>query len=158
VDYAFHAEQLMISAKACLTITVGLVAVLFSGRVAYGQQRPCNEAEARRAEAEAETPRTWDALYRSYKLYRHCGDGAIGEGYSESVARILVDHWETLPQLARLAKEDIEFRRFVMRHVDATLTIEDVEKIRSNAKTKCPTGLRGVCTDLAKQADSGLQE
>ena len=45
-----------------------------------------------------------------------------------------------------------------MRHVDATLTIEDVDKIRSNAKTKCPTGLRGVWTDLAKQADSGLKE
>ncbi len=158
LNYALQAEQLlMTSAQKGLAITLGLVITLFSGPLGYGQQRACTGAEARRAEAEAVTLRTWDALYRSYKLYRQCDDGAIAEGYSESVARILVDHWDTLPQLAHLAKEDAEFRRFVMGHVDATLTIEDVEKIRRNAKTKCPTGLRGVCTDLAKQADSELK-
>jgi hypothetical protein len=140
------------------SIAAGLVVALFSGQFGYGQQRTCTGAEARRAEAEAVTLRAWNALYRSYKLYPQCDDGAIGEGYSESIARILVDHWDTLPQLARLAKEDAEFRRFVMGHVDATLTIGDVKKIRMNAKTKCPTGLRDVCTDLAKQAHSGLKQ
>ncbi len=70
----------MISAKAGVAITLGLVVTLFSGRVGYGKQRTCTEAEARRAEIEAETPRAWEVLYRSYKLYRQCDDGAIGEG------------------------------------------------------------------------------
>jgi hypothetical protein len=102
--------------------------------------------------------RSWEELYRSYRLYRRCDDGAIGEGYSESVARILVAHWNTLAQLARLAKKDAEFQTFVMGHVDATLNMDDVEIIKRNAKTKCPTGLRAFCNDLAKQADSALKE
>jgi hypothetical protein len=101
---------------------------------------------------------SWDALYRSYRSYRQCDDGAIGEGYSESVARILVDHWITLSQLARLARNDAQFRAFVIGHVDATLNMDDLEKIRKNAKAQCPTGLRSMCNDLAKQADFALKE
>jgi hypothetical protein len=150
LNYALQAEQmLMTKGQKGFAITLGLVITLFSGQFGYGQQRTCTGAEARRAEAEAVTLRAWDGLYRSYKLYRQCDDGAIAEGYSESVARILVDHWDTLPQLARLAKEDAEFRRFVMGHVDATLNTDDIAKIRTHAKTKCPAGLRAICTDLA---------
>jgi hypothetical protein len=86
-------------------------------------------------------------------LYRQCDDGAIGEGYSESVARILVDHWMTLPRLAQLARKDDEFRRFVLKHVDETLNHEDVESIRANAENVCPTRLRHLCDDLMKQAE-----
>ena len=147
----------MISTKERIAITLGLIVTLFSGHVGYAQQRPCNDVEARRA-LDAGMLRSWDALYRSYKLYRQCDDGAIGEGYSESVARILVDHWNTLPRLAHLAEKDAEFRAFVMKHVDATLNMDDVEKIKKSAKTQCPTGLRTVCNDLTKQADSALKE
>jgi len=79
-------------------------------------------------------------------------------GYSESVARILSDHWNTLPELARLARKDSQFRAFVIGHVDATLTMDDVRKIRKNAQTQCPMGLRTVCNDLAKPADAALKE
>jgi hypothetical protein len=84
--------------------------------------------------------------------------GCIAEGYSESLARNLVDHWNTLPRLADLAKKDAEFRAFVMEHVDATLNKDDVEKIKNSAKTQCPTGLRVICNDLEKQADSALRD
>jgi hypothetical protein len=60
--------------------------------------------------------------------------------------------------MARLTEQDAEFRAFVMKHVDATLNMDDVEKIRKGAKTRCPTGLLTVCNDLAKQADSALKE
>jgi hypothetical protein len=69
--------------------------------------------EMRRAEAEAAELRSWDALYRSYKLYGRCNNVDAAEGFSESVARILVDHWATLPRLAKLADSDAAFRRFV---------------------------------------------
>jgi hypothetical protein len=98
------------------------------------------------------------ALHGSYSLYRQCDDGAIAEGYSESVARILVDHWTTLPQLERVAANDIEFRAFVMKHVDATLSTDDLAKIRKNAQAHCPKGLRAICNDLANHANSALRE
>ncbi len=121
------------------------------------QQHSCTQNQAQRAEAEAVMLRSWDALYRSYKTYGHCDDGAIAEGYSESVARILVDHWDTLPTLADLAEKD-EFRRFVIRHVDSTLDLNDLKKIRKNAKTRCPSGLGPFCADLIKNTDIAIQE
>jgi hypothetical protein len=141
-----------------IAATLALIITVFSVQVGHAQHRPCTEVEGRRALDEAVMLRSWDALYRSYKSYRQCDDGTIGEGYSESVARILVDHWNTLPRLARLGRNDAEFRAFVIGHVDVTLNMDDVQKIRKNAKAQCPTGLRTVCTDLAKQADSALKE
>src|SRR4030088_1937887 len=135
----------MMSPSRCLAI----VALALSVSSAFAQQTRCSDSEAQRAETVAEMLRSWDALYRSYKLFRQCDDGSIGEGYSESVARILVDHWNTLSQLSHLAKKDAEFRAFVMKHVDATLNMEDVEKIKQNANTRCPIGLLMVCGDLA---------
>jgi len=148
----------MTSAKKGTIVVLGLIVTMFSAPVGSAQKRPCTEVAGRRALDEAVMLRSWDTLYSSYKSYRQCDDGAIGEGYSESVARILVDHWNTLQQLARLAKNDAEFRAFVMKHVDATLNMDDVERIRKNSKAQCPTGLRSVCDDLAKQADSVLKE
>jgi hypothetical protein len=123
-----------------------------------GHQRACNAAEAQKAEAEADTLRSWDALYKSYKRYQHCDDGAIAEGYSESVARILVDHWNTLPKLGSISKDDASFSRFVLSHVDATLDPTDVEKIMANATSRCPPGLHVTCVDLGKKAKFALGE
>jgi hypothetical protein len=144
--------------KPRISVAIVLIATMFSQYVGYAQQLHCTDVEGRRAETEAGGLRTWNSLYRSFRLYRQCDDGAIGEGYSESVARILVDHWNTLPQLDRLATKDDEFRRFVMRHVDATLNAGDLEKISKNAKMRCRTGLLAICNDLTKEADSALKE
>jgi hypothetical protein len=120
----------------------------------YAEDHRCSMIEAQHAEAEADTLRTWSALYNSYKKYRQCDDGAIAEGYSESVARILVDHWDTLPTLVQLVKQTIGFQQFVVKHVDETLNASDLKQIAANAATRCPTGLRGLCKDLQKRADA----
>jgi hypothetical protein len=138
--------------------TIGLIVTLLFAQHGYAEKHPCTEGEGRAALDEAVTLRSWDALYKSYKSYRQCDDGAIGEGYSESVARILVDHWNTLPRLAQLADKDAEFRAFAMQHVDVTLNVDDVEKVKTSAKARCPSGLRTLCSDLAKQADSALKQ
>jgi hypothetical protein len=140
------------------TLILFLVVGMFPVHFAYAQKHACTEGEGRHALNEAATLRSWDALYRSYKSHRQCDDGGVGEGYSESIARILVDQWNTLPQFTRLAKIHTEFRAFVIRHVDATLNTDDVKKIRKKAETQCPTGLRSFCIDLAKQANSALRE
>ncbi len=134
------------------------VALVLLAGVGYAQPRPCSTRESQRAEMEAGTLRSWDALYKSHRLYRQCDDGAIAEGYSESVARILVDHWGTLPRLAYLATKDRTFQHFVLRHVDATLDMKDVEKIRTKVKTQCPMDLRVLCDALGKRAEAALKE
>ena len=113
----------------------------------------CSDTEAQRAESEAVMLRSWDDLYGSYKRYKHCDDGAIAEGYSESVARILVDHWNTLSRLADITRKDTDFRRFVLKHIDETVNLEDIKNIRANAEKRCPSGLRDLCRDIRKQAE-----
>src|SRR5258707_254492 len=122
------------------------------------QQRECTQTEARRAESESDTLRNWDALHNSYKRYGHCDDGAIAEGYSESVARILVDHWTTLSRLSPLASADPKFLKFVLRHLNTTLNPDDIKKVRANTITHCPSGLHTLCVDQSRQAQSALKE
>lgn len=131
---------------------------LLSGQAARAQVQPCTTVKAQRASDKADTLRSWDALHSSYKEFRNCDDGAIAEGYSESVARILADHWSTLRRFAQLAHTDPPFRAFVIRHIDATLNMDDVEKIKKAALTKCPTGLQTACSDIAKQTDFALKD
>jgi len=130
---------------------------VFPASIACAQQHPCTDAEAKRADTDLDTLGSWDALYRWYKLYRQCDDGGLAEGYSESVVRILADHWNTLPRLVTLSRRDPRFRRFVLGHVDATTNPDDLRKIRINASTQCPPRLGAICADLAKQADAALK-
>ena len=85
-------------------------------------------------------------------------DGAAAEGYSESVARILADHWESLRQFSRLTENEKGFRAFVLRHLDATLNMEDVRAIHANSMQHCPADLRNLCKDLRKSADAAIKE
>lgn len=137
--------------------SVVLVLILSAWCPLHAQNAPCTEAQGGRAEAEADGLRTWDALYKSYELYRSCDDGAIAEGYSESVARILVDHWNTLPRLADLGKKSSEFRQFVLKHIDATDDPSDLQRISQNAAKQCPTQLRTLCADLKTTASAALK-
>lgn len=141
-------------AISVITCVIGTL----SPRAVRAQNHPCTTAEGRAALDEAVMLRSWDALYHSYTKYRQCDDGAIAEGYSESVARILVDHWSTLPRFAELGDEKPAFRAFVFKHLDATLNTDDLEKIKKNATARCTATLREACKDLTKEVDRALNE
>jgi hypothetical protein len=124
--------------------------ILALGGAGSAQQRQCPTIMP--------TLRAWDELYKSFELFQNCDDGAIAEGYSESVARILVDRWSTLPRFSFLGTKNVAFRKFVLKHVDASLDTRDLQTIKEKATTQCPDGLRSVCHDLRKQADAALKE
>jgi hypothetical protein len=135
------------------------VVLLFSSflGISLAQEKSCPEADIKRIEIEAVTLRTWDALYNSYRTYKNCNDNAeADEGYSESIARILADHWSTLPRLAQLIDKDKSFARFV--GLDATMDMRDVAKIRQNAITRCPVGLTKLCAKLKMDAEEAIAE
>jgi hypothetical protein len=139
-------------------LVLHLAVVLSACGFGYAQKPACPLSDEKQAMTEADTLRTWDVLYKSYTLYQKCDDGATAEGYGESVARVLVDHWNTLSQFAELVKKDPAFLRFVLRHVDATDDEKDLQKIKTEAKTRCPTGLRAICDGLGKEAESALKQ
>ena len=86
----------MLRSNGVVAIVFICLVITFWADTGQAQQHVCTTAEGRRVMDEADRVRTWNALYKSYRLYRQCDDGAIAEGYSESVARILVDHWKSL--------------------------------------------------------------
>lgn len=57
-----------------------------------------------------------------------------------------------------LAGNDPSFRAFVIRHIDATLNTDDVERIKKATLMHCPSELRKTCSDIAKQADLALKD
>ena len=123
-----------------------------SSVAALTQAHPCTQQDAQRADQAVDKLSSWIRIYDWYKRYRQCDDGGPAEGVSEAVARNLVDRWETLPQLAELARDDAGFRRFVLKHVDETLNGDDLKKISANAVNRCPANLHSLCRELKMQA------
>lgn len=107
--------------------------------------KPCTRREAIRADKEASSLRSWTELYSSYKSFAQCDDGGIGEGYSDSVARLLSDHWNSTNQLNRLVSRDKDFERFVLRHIDELMSPAQAKNIRDNAEARCPSNAKRLC-------------
>lgn len=143
-----------LSILACVPLAL-LLATDGSG---FAQSQNCTTDQERAAETEAETLRDWAALHQSFLRFKQCDDGSIAEGYSESVARIVVDHWQTLPKLASLTRTDRPFLSFVLKHIDATLNPDDLKRIQENASSRCPAGLASLCSAIGKHAISALGE
>ena|SRR5581483_9214472 len=101
---------------------------------------------------------SWQALYSSFRLYHNCDDGIFAEAYSDSIARLLVDHWGRFRQFALLSQKDSRFRRFVLRHIDSTLDDDDLRTIGKNPRSRCLNGQHELCNDVRKQANLALQE
>jgi hypothetical protein len=134
------------------------LAVTLCAAKGSAQKAGCSRADAEQAETAVDTLKSWDALYKSYGRYRDCDDGAIAEGYSDSVAKILAKHWSTLPRLSALSRGDAGFRKFVLGHIDASADEGDLERAAVNARKKCPAALGWLCSEVAKRADEALKE
>lgn len=139
-------------------IAVIVVGLGFGSDSAFSQRTGCSRSQEMKALDEADQLRTWDALYKSYKAYRLCDDGAIAEGYSDSVGRILSHHWRTLARFASLAKGDVGFRKFVLRYIDETGDTEDLSVIEKNAKGRCPAGFSALCGDISRKARQAITD
>lgn len=63
---------------------------------------------AMKAESEASTLETWQAVLALYKKYKHCDDGAIAEGYSSSIATLLAGHRDDIGELTRLDNQTLD--------------------------------------------------
>lgn len=119
--------------------------------VTKAESRQCTQDEAMKAETEASNLQTWAEVFNSYKRYCQCDDGAISEGYSASVAGMLGTHWERVGELVKLIGAHPEFERFVLRHVDETMTMEQGKSIKLNAKRNCPTTAFHICVSIIQR-------
>jgi hypothetical protein len=101
-------------------------------------------------------PKDWQSLYRLFKQFGACDDGAIGEQFSEDVAQLFSKQWTHLDKLNRLATTDKAFEQFVLRHIDTTLDENELLAIADNSKVHCPVGEKRICGLIHARAQESL--
>jgi hypothetical protein len=131
---------------------ISLVLLIVFSRPACAHEN-CSAAEAIKAETESSSLESWDALHRAYNQYKQCDDGAIAEGYSDTVARLLTRHWASVSELDAIARKDAGFRNFVIRHIDSLMSPSEAKTILANAFSKCPSGSNELCRLIRKRID-----
>ena len=102
--------------------------------------------------------KTWKILYRFYKNYPGCDDGAYGEGYADFVVLSLAKHWGRLNELVSLVKHDPSFQDFVLKHIDETADSDDLRLLLKNVRQQCPSTGSQLCTEIERAALSALEQ
>ena len=120
----------------------------FADASAAANQKPCTTSEEKQALNEADSLKDWDALHRSFIRFGHCDDGAIAEGYSDTVGRLLTRDWKHIGTLGKLAVSDKKFESFVVRHIDETLPTDTLKAIANNAEKSCPADETALCKKM----------
>jgi hypothetical protein len=130
-----------------IIIFLGMCLFLMGYAMAVEPSR-CSSAKMQAAEEVSPTLKNWDEVFGAFKKYATCDDGAIGEGFSDSIGRLLASHWNTLDRLATLSKKDKTFSAFVIKHIDETLMPNVLLQIHENAITHCPQAYKLLCKKI----------
>lgn len=112
---------------------------------------PCTREDAQIAESGSSTLKTWEEVFRSYKHYQSCDDGAISEGYSSSIASLLASGWNQIGDLLNLLNTNPSFEKFVLRHIDDAMTRDQDALIRNNVSKRCPQHGTQFCAAVSRR-------
>jgi hypothetical protein len=147
-----------------LALKMLLLAVAFHSAAAIpaasagsGSQGNCDAKLEKQAHDQPE-PKDWNALYRLFRQFGACDEGAIGERFSADVAHLFSTQWSHLDTLNRLAAADKAFERFVLRHIDTTLDEDDLLHLTDNSKSRCPAGQNRICSLIHARAQESLDK
>jgi len=138
----------LIRFAAIISITM---CVFLLPRRAHTAETGCSRKDAMQAESEASTLQSWQRVFDSYRQYRKCDDAAVSEGYSSAVASLLATHWGQTTDLLTLIRAHPAFERFVLRHLDDTMTREQDAQIQRNVTTSCPNDGAHFCAAVRKR-------
>jgi hypothetical protein len=137
-------------------MTTSMLVGILATAAKAGAGQDCGKAEKR--ELQGNEPKDWDSLYRLFKQFGDCDDGAIGEGFSEDVAQLFTKQWAHLDVLRSLAASDRAFEQFVLRHIDGTLSDDELRVIGSNSKLHCPSGQKRFCRLVQARVEGALDD
>lgn len=113
----------------------------------------CSRDEAMKIETMASTLHDWNAIYNAYIQYGHCDDGAISEGFSESIGRLLAEKWDSFSVLNKLVQRDPKFKVFVVKHIDDTVPIGYLTEILLHTQKECPPDMHQLCIEINSAAE-----
>ena len=128
-------------ASACLA--------LGAGSIAGAADKPCTKADVANAEKAIERSNNWNQLYRSWQDYRHCDTGAVADGYTDSLMRLMVE-WKGVDTLAAAMQKDPEFKEWVLARLKSPAAKDDQPTIYSRAMSSCPKAMDALCAEIAE--------
>lgn len=140
-----------------MKILIMTLLIILVNCIASAEEKHCTKAEAIEAEKSAHQLNNWEDVYSSYNRFKHCDDGAIAEGYSDSVVRLLAFNWNQIEKLIQLSS-DKDFFVFVLRHIDSTVDKSVIQKIISNSNQHCPESATVICSVIEEAARKALKE
>jgi len=73
--------------------------------------------EAFAAESVVDYLDSWKEVYKAFKEFGHCDDGAIAEGFDDVISILWADHWNTLYEMIKYTRENEEFKKFIYRRI-----------------------------------------
>lgn len=150
----------MVNFKICARsgIRIGLILLASVALAFNAAAKSCTQAETEAAQTVVEGIDSWPQLAKAQQRFSLCDVGAVAEGNSEAVVRLLVDHWASVSELADVAARNPSFLQFVLRHLDTTLDAADLARVAQLATTQCPRENRRLCTRLANAAKRAIAE
>ncbi len=126
-------------------IVLAVLAAAFAGAAAA--QKPCSKSDEVNAQKAIDRISTWGSLNATWKSFRHCDSGAIGEQFTDAILRLVID-WKNVNQLADAMKDD-DYKNFILNHLKSPEAKSDAPDVYSRAKANCPGGLGDWCKEIA---------
>lgn len=141
-------------------ICVAMLMGLASSRAAAMPNNHCSTDMYQRADASLlEAAAGWGSLLRHQKAFGACDDGALAEGYSDAVVTLLANRWDQFYAFVILSARNPAFRRWAVRHVDASASTDDLKKVARNA-ARCSGNAeaKDLCGEVGKAARNALKD
>jgi hypothetical protein len=143
--------------RAVLIVIIGAaIASTSPCRQQAPEKKVCTDKDANLAIEASTSPSNWEAMYQVFKKFGHCDDGAIAEGYDDTVVRLLAKDWRHVDALVRLVASDKSFERFVLQHISETVPDDELDAAANNVKTACPAGQSRLCGAIEARARSAF--
>lgn len=115
--------------------------------------KECTIEDAKIAETAVTKVKTWNDLYTAWKIYKHCDDGAIAEGFCEVITILLSEEWRSLNSIIKIINLNPSFRSFIIDHINEVSTADRVEKIKKNALSNCNQKSKNFCKEIIYRID-----
>ena len=135
------------------TVAVALLALFATAVAAQSSKPPCTRDEGLAAEVVTDYLSTWDNVYRFYKQFGHCYDGAIAEGAQDRIQLLWARSWSELPRMLAFTSKDPGFKKFVWAIIDSEAFPQGTFNIvLKNASTRCPAVAIEFCQAVKSSA------
>jgi hypothetical protein len=132
--------------------------MLFASHAQAIAHQGCTAGMYRRAEASlADAAYSWPSLLKHERTFATCDDGALAEGYSDAVVTNFAKRWDQFGLFVTLSTRHPAFRRWSIRHIDASASDEQLKQIMLNAAT-CIGDVKSVCEAIHQAAANALTE